>query len=296
MPFTKDNIEEIRENYKKTHEFLISIELKDTIEQMCKYFQEEANKNCKALVMVSGGKDSTVALGLCCKALGKENVIAVTAPFENDTSDILKTSKEIIKYFEIPESNYIHSPIRIMAKDNIANNNKDAIKDELGNYQEQVLEWDKTKPEDRNLAARIRMLKAYYFAQKYNARVINTSNLSENIVGWFTKWGDCVGDYYPLGCYTASEVVLIGLEMGIPEKYMFRVPDDGLIGTSDEEALGFTYNELDNEIWIIEEKKRLGNIKAFLDPYECYELLPENMLKRYKNAIHKRFVQIRRIK
>lgn len=292
MPFLKENIEKVRETYEKYHrtETTISLELKILIENMSKYFEQEENKGSKSLVMVSGGKDSTVTLGLAAKAIGKDNIIAVTAPFENDISDILTTSREIIKYFGIPEENYIHSPIKIMAKDYIVNNSKNALIYALGQYQEQVLEWDKTKPEDRNLAARIRMLKAYYLAQKYNARVINTSNLSENIIGWFTKWGDCVGDYYPIHNYTASEVVLLGLEMGIPEKYMFRVPDDGLIGNSDEEALGFTYNELDEWIWRVKEKQRLGDVNNIFDYYCGFEILPEKMKKRFESAMHKRFI------
>lgn len=292
MPFTKENIEEIKKSYKLYQDIgdTISFKLKESIEKMTRYFEQEENKDSKALVMVSGGKDSTVTLGLAAKAIGKDNIIAVTAPFENDHSDILTTSREIIKYFGIPEENYIHSPIKIMAKDYIVNNSKNALIEALGQYQEQVLEWNMTKPEDRNLAARIRMLKAYYLAQKYNARVINTSNLSENIIGWFTKWGDCVGDYYPIHNYTASEVVLLGLEMGIPEKYMFRVPDDGLIGNSDEEALGFTYNELDEWIWRVKEKQRLGDVNNIFDYYCGFEILPEKMKKRFESAMHKRFI------
>lgn len=293
MPFTKDNIEEVRKTYKEIFgEVLanISVVRNELVESMHEYFFREENKKSTALVMVSGGKDSTVALGLACEAIGESNVYAVTAPFENDTSDILKTSLEVIKYFDIPERNIIHSPIKLSAKDGIVNNSKDAIQDNLtGRYCEEVLQWDKTRPEDRNLAARIRMLKAYYFAQRFNARVINTSNLSENIAGWFTKWGDCVGDYYPLKNLTASEVVMVGLEMEIPEKFMFRVPDDGLIGTSDEEALGFTYNELDKEIWIRREKRRVSDIKDIFDFYKDFEDLPEKMLKRFKSASHKRF-------
>lgn len=279
MPFTKNNIQQVRKDY----ENLCNLSIADILLCKTEGMEDYLEKN-KALVMVSGGKDSTVVLGLACRAVGSENVIAVTAPFENDKSDILDTSIEVIKYFQIPTQNYIHSPIKVMAKDNIVCNSQDAIKDGLGNYQMQVLEWDKNKPEDRNLAARIRMLKAYYFAQKFNARVINTSNLSENIAGWFTKWGDCVGDYYPLSDLTASEVVLLGLEMSIPEKYMFRVPDDGLIGTSDEEALGFTYNELDKWIWKVKNQQNYP-----LDIYSGFDILPENMLKRFRDGHHKRF-------
>lgn len=294
MPFTKDNIEEVRKTYKEILGFdaNISVLRNELVESMHEYFFREENKRSQALIMVSGGKDSTVALGLACEAIGESNVYAVTAPFENDTSDILKTSLEVINYFDIPKKNIIHSPIKLNSKDSIVNNSKDAIQDGVtGRYYEEVLSWDKTKPEDRNLAARIRMLKAYYFAQRFNARVINTSNFSENIAGWFTKWGDCVGDYYPLKRLTASEVVMVGLEMGIPEKFMFRTPDDGLIGTSDEEALGFTYNELDKEIWTIREKRKFDDVESILYLYKDFENLPEKMLNRFKSAFHKRFKQ-----
>lgn len=295
MPFTKYNIKSIRKTYNKYFPSTPPEEVKDyMIKNFKNYFKLNWDKDVKALVMVSGGKDSSVVLKLACEAIGSKRVLAITAPFENDTSDILKTSLEVIEYCKIPKDNIIHSPIKANAKDGICNNNIDAIEDSLtGRYCEQVLTWDKNLPEDRNLAARIRMLKAYYFGQRFNSRVINTSNLSENIAGWFTKWGDCVGDYYPLKYYTASEVVLVGLELGIPEKFMFRVPDDGLIGTSDEDALGFTYNELDKEIWKRIHKSS-NNAARYYDATQMftshiYHDLPEKMRERFMNAYHKRF-------
>lgn len=291
MPFTKETIEQTRETYNKYMNCRsVSTLTNDLVNFIKKYFELEQNKNSKAIIGISTGKDSTCLLGLLTKAIGPERVICVSMPLyslnKDDKTDILKLKDEtinIIDYFKIPRENRIESPI---------------LESDLGLIREMPLTlagagmvslesagttWDMQKPEIRNLAARIRMVKLYYLAQKYNARVMNTSNLSESVVGWFTKWGDCCGDLFPFIELTASEVVLVGLELGIPEHAMFKVPDDGLIGTSDEEALGFTYNQLDEEIM----KIRAMENEVFSIALEQY--LPKDMRDRYISGFHKHF-------
>jgi len=79
--------------------------------------------------------------------------------------------------------------------------------------------------------------------------VVNTCNLSENWIGYATRWGDGVGDFSPLGNLTVQEIRGIGHAMGLPSKWVDKIPDDGLPHScSDEQKFGFTYEVLDRYI------------------------------------------------
>ena len=99
-----------------------------------------------------------------------------------------------------------------------------------------------------NLPARIRMTTLYALSQSINGRVANTCNLSEDWVGYSTRYGDAAGDFSPLSNLTVTEVREIGYALGLPIDLINKVPVDGLSGKTDEENLGFTYNELDKYI------------------------------------------------
>jgi NAD+ synthase len=81
-----------------------------------------------------------------------------------------------------------------------------------------------------------------------NSRVVNTCNHSEDYVGYSTKYGDAAGDFSPLGNLTVREVLEIGDELGLPSHLVHKAPSDGMCGKTDEDNLGFTYNELDDFI------------------------------------------------
>lgn len=99
-----------------------------------------------------------------------------------------------------------------------------------------------------NLPARIRMATLYAISQSVNGRVANTCNLSEDWVGYATKYGDAAGDFSPLSQLTVTEVKAIGRELGLPSELVDKTPTDGLCGKTDEDNLGFTYAELDEYI------------------------------------------------
>ena len=99
-----------------------------------------------------------------------------------------------------------------------------------------------------NLPARIRMATLYAVSQSNNGRVANTCNLSEDWVGYSTRYGDSVGDFSPCSNFTVREVRAIGRLLGLPDVLVDKVPVDGLCGKTDEENLGFTYAELDRYI------------------------------------------------
>lgn len=192
-----------------------------------KWFEENGN-GCNAIVGISGGKDSSVAAALCCKALGKERVIGVMMPC-GDQNDI----------------DYSINLCEHLGIENITVNIKDAVD---GIYRNLEGKLDILQQTRVNLPARIRMSVLYAVSQSKNGRVINTCNFSEDWVGYSTRYGDSAGDMSPLSNFTVAEVRAIGKEAGLPEKFVEKPPTDGLCGKTDEDNLGFTYDTLDKYI------------------------------------------------
>ena len=99
-----------------------------------------------------------------------------------------------------------------------------------------------------NLAPRLRMAALYAVSQSHNGRVSNNCNLSENYVGYSTKFGDEAGDFSPLAHLTVSEVKAIGYELNLPVDLIEKTPSDGLTNKTDEDNFGFSYDALDKYI------------------------------------------------
>lgn len=189
-----------------------------------KNFFEENGKGCNAVVGISGGKDSSITAALCVEALGKDRVIGILMP--NGEQNDIEYAYKLVKYLGIK-----HYVVNIKsAVDSVINSLPD-IK-----ISKQTL---------INLPARIRMSTLYAISQSVNGRVANTCNLSEDWVGYSTRYGDSVGDFSPLGKITVSELREIGKLLNLPIELINKVPSDGLSGKTDEENFGFTYEELD---------------------------------------------------
>ena len=225
---------------------MYTFDVNKTIEQACAWitdFFEKNGKGCNAVLGISGGKDSSVAAALCVKALGKDRVIGVLMP-NGEQSDI-DCAQKLVKHLGI--KNYT---INIkQGYDGIVN----AIPAEL-EFSEQAR---------INLAPRLRMSTVYAVSQCCSGRVVNTCNLSEDWVGYSTRYGDSVGDFSPLSHLTVTEVKQIGKQLGLPLDLVEKVPSDGLSGKTDEDNLGFTYAVLDKYIrtGVCEDEK----VKALID-------------------------------
>lgn len=189
---------------------------------------ETDGKGCKAVVGISGGKDSTVVAALCVRALGKDRVVGVLMP--NGTQRDIADSRAVCSHLGIEKFE-----INIQTA-------YDSILEQLAG------QIPVTSQSRINLAPRLRMSALYAVAQSVNGRVINTSNLSEAWVGYSTRYGDGAGDFAPLLNLTVTEIIEIGKELGLPEYLVTKAPADGLTGKSDEEKLGFTYAALDEYI------------------------------------------------
>ena len=211
-----------------------------------------------AVIGISGGKDSSVAAAVCVAALGKEKVFGVLMP-QKVQSDIDK-SHLLCKTLGIP---------------NVTIN----IGDAYDSLTKKVLE---AMPQDLNLLytsntpARLRMTTLYGVgALLGNSRVVNTCNLSEDYVGYSTKFGDSAGDFSPLSKFTAGEVVELGDLLGLPYELSHKVPTDGMCGQTDEERFGFTYKTLDDYLRgrAIPEKEIVDKIER-MHRASLHKLLP----------------------
>jgi len=200
--------------------------VKDECVQWIRDFFENNGKGCNAVVGISGGKDSSIVAALCVEALGKDRVIGVLMPC-GVQSDIDK-AELLVKHLGIK-----HYVVNI----------KDAIDGLTG-----AIPFELSAQSATNLPPRIRMATLYAVSQSHNGRVANTCNLSEDWVGYSTRYGDSVGDFSPCSHITVAEMKEIGLLLGLPAELVNKVPSDGLCGKTDEDNLGFTYAVLDRYI------------------------------------------------
>lgn len=203
--------------------------IKDDCVDWIREWFDKNGRECCAVLGMSGGKDSTVAAALCAEALGKQRVVGVAMPAEGQS---LNSADKICAYLGI---RYICAPIG-------------GIIGSFSPIRESLAEGF-SKQAEQNIPPRVRMCVLYAISQSLNGRVVNTCNLSENWVGYATRWGDGVGDFSPLGKLTVQEIKGIGHAMGIPSEWVDKIPDDGLPHScSDEQKFGFTYEVLDRYI------------------------------------------------
>lgn len=216
-----------------------AIEVKNKCVKWIRDFFEENGKGCNAVVGISGGKDSSIVAALCVEALGKDRVMGVLMP-NGEQSDIGMARKLInhlgIHSIEINIDETVNS---------VLNGIVTAIYDDVRQGFDTLKISEQTKI---NLPARIRMSTLYAVSQSMNGRVANTCNLSEDWVGYSTRYGDAAGDFSPLSNLTVTEIKQIGRVLGLPDDLIDKVPSDGLCGKTDEDNLGFTYDALDRYI------------------------------------------------
>jgi len=205
---------------------------KNEIVDWIRNYFEENGPGCSAVVGISGGKDSTVVAALCVEALGKDRVVGVMMP-NGEQPDIID-SQRVISALEIPSITF-----------NIGDAYKALVNNAMPPVCDSVSEQAKI-----NLPPRLRMSTLYVVAQSLpnGGRVANTCNMSEDYVGYSTKFGDSAGDFSPLSNLMVHEVQQIGLVLPIPADLVNKTPADGLCGKTDEENLGFTYHQLDTFI------------------------------------------------
>jgi len=209
--------------------------LKDACVEWIRGWIERNGKDCCAVLGMSGGKDSTVAAALCREALGADRVIGVAMPAEGQS---LNEADEIchhlgIRYLCIPIGSILSSFYKVAS----------------GQVAATFANLELSQQAEQNIPPRVRMTVLYAVSQSVNGRVVNTCNLSEDWIGYATRWGDAVGDFSPLGGLVVQEIRGIGHALGLPSKWVDKTPDDGLPHSCpDEQKFGFTYEMLDHYI------------------------------------------------
>ena len=229
--------------------------------QWIRDFFEQNGKGCNAVVGISGGKDSSIVAALCVEALGKDRVIGVLMPCgEQSDIDMAKLLVDTlgIRHFVI--------------------NIKDAV-DGIT----KAIPFELSDQSRVNLPPRIRMSTLYAVSQSHNGRVANTCNLSEDWVGYSTRYGDSVGDFSPCSHLTVQEMKAIGRLIGLPDALIDKAPSDGLCGKTDEDNLGFTYAELDRYIreGVIENEEH----KALIDRRHAVNLFKLQLMPFFDSGL-----------
>lgn len=212
-----------------------AVEVKNQVVGWIRQTFEENGKGCNAVIGISGGKDSSVVAALCVEALGKDRVIGVLMP-QGSQKDI----------------DYSYRLVNLLGIKFTVCNIGDAVNELMAcveyKYNSDEVDVNLSDQAVINLPARIRMATLYAVSQSCNGRVMNTCNLSEDWVGYSTRYGDAAGDFSPLAMLTSDEVVAIGDACGLPYELTHKTPSDGLCGKTDEDNLGFTYAVLNKYI------------------------------------------------
>lgn len=216
-------------DYKQVADYLV--------EQTQLWFERHAGfanlYEASAVIGISGGKDSSVVASILCKALSPKQVYGVLMP-DGSQPDI-QDSRDLCKLLGIKsvETDIENAFDTIVVELDNATRVEPLVKTTFG--------CDKRVT--TNLPARLRMCMLYAVANHINARVIGTGNYSEAMLGYTSIFGDSACDFNPIGSLYVDEVIAVGEALGLPEKFTRKPPSDGMCGKTDEENLGFTYDQ-----------------------------------------------------
>lgn len=198
------------------------------------YFEKTGFK--KAVVGLSGGVDSALTAKLGVMALGKENVFAILMPNDGMSSEhSIADAKAFAEELGID--------YRVVS-----------IGDYVGKYQR--LPWDESQMANMNIQARVRATILYHYANTHEALVLGTGNKTEEILGYFTKYGDGAVDMLPIGSLYKTEVWEMAKELGLPEAIINKTPSAELkLDHTDEEEIGMSYIQMDKILQRFEDGK-----------------------------------------
>lgn len=236
-------------------------EIENIVSWIRNYFCKNGDENTRAVIGISGGKDSTIAAALLVRALGKERVIGVLMP--QSTQADIDDSRKVCEYLDIANCEIDIGP----ACDRLYRAIDISLYEETHHCEEYAIV-------STNTPARIRMATLYAIAGLCHGRVCNTCNASERYVGYSTKYGDNAGDFALFHDYTVTELYAIGDALGLPYELVHKTPADGMQGKSDEEVIGATYELIDRVV----RHDDLNNI-----PFDKFQIIQN----KHKYAKHK---------
>ena len=223
------------------------------------YFVENGSPNTKAVIGISGGKDSTIAAALLVRALGPGRVVGVLMP--NGTQKDIEDAHEVCDILNIER--YVFN-----------------IADAWNGISAGFLYDCKLKMNSQietNTPARLRMTALYMIAAAVGGRVCNTGNASEAFIGYTTKYGDLAGDFALLRNLTVREIYAIGDYLELPMHLVHKSPADGMSGKTDEDNTGISYDAIDDYL-----------LNGVIPETEIYQ----KMIAAHKRNIHKQVINL----
>ncbi len=247
-------------------EFNVQLVTEEIVTFIRNYYEKYHLKG--AVIGISGGKDSAVVAALFAKALGPENVLGLWLPCNSKDTD-LEDAKEVCKHFNIELREFNLTPF---------------YNDFVNKIKEQEVTDESLVDANINIKPRLRTMTLYYYAAMLSKvknggyLVAGTSNRSENYVGYFTKGGDNISDISVLGNLFVDEVVAIGDYLGVPYHICHKVPDDGLSNQTDEEKLGFSYQDVKK--CVLEEES--GLVDSTLDRAVKEKIMHKHLVNQHK--------------
>jgi NAD+ synthase len=222
------------------------------------YFVENGSPDTKAVIGISGGKDSTIAAALLVRALGPDRVIGVKMPngTQSDIDDAVEVCNLLgIRHFNINIGDAYNHLIADFMNTNLSVNS-------------QI---------ETNTPARLRMTTLYMVAAAVGGRVCNTGNASELFIGYTTKYGDLAGDFALFRNLTVREIYAIGDYLELPILLVHKHPSDGMSGKTDEENTGIPYDAIDDYL-----------LDGIIPDTEIYQ----KMIAAHKRNIHKQVINL----
>jgi NAD+ synthase len=204
------------------------------VEQMIRYAYW--NSGCTGIVIgVSGGVDSAVATAFCCRAVGPDKVLGLSLPSAVSNKKDCDDAATLCTMLDMEH--------RIIS-----------IEPMLAGFR-QLPGFTASPYLLGNLMARIRMTVLYYHANRDHRLVCGTSNRSEYMLGYCTKFGDNAADIQPILHLYKSDVYVMAEELGIPEPIIRKAPSAGLWeDQSDEKEIGLSYNQIDRALRALEDR------------------------------------------
>ncbi|MFA6804911.1 MAG: NAD+ synthase [Candidatus Methanomethylophilaceae archaeon] len=184
---------------------------------------------CKGLVVgLSGGIDSAVVTKLCVDAIGADRVLNIFMPTSVTALDDYKGTRDLSKLWGTTYKMVDIQPA-------------------VDAFTAALFSKDIAPLERGNISARCRMIVLFNNAKKRNYMVVGTSNRSELMMGYFTKFGDGASDMVPMADLYKTQVWEVAKIIGVPQEYIDKVPTAGLWeGQTDESEMGVTYRDLDH--------------------------------------------------
>ncbi len=206
----------------------------------------------RAVVGLSGGIDSSVVTTLAARALGPENVLAVTMPYKTSSEETRRDSQAVIEQLGVRT---VECPITA----------------QIDAY---FSRWpDAGQLRLANKCARERMTVLYDQSAAFAALVAGTSNKSELLLGYGTQFGDMASAINPVGDLYKTQLYQLAAHLGVPPPILSKAPTGDLwVGQTDEGELGFSYAEVDRLLVLLVDRRwrraellRAGFAAEFVD-------------------------------